>query len=192
MIACVEITTWYLEQLSPAELRRSRLVGEVVVTRAEIVSPELNRYLYAAVGGDWFWLDRLGWDWQRWHAWLSRPGVETWVAYVHGTPCGYVELDGSVDGSVEIAYFGLLPAFAGKGIGGHLLTVAIEHAWSLASRWPGRTPTQRVWVQTCNLDGPAALANYQARGLALYKTETETAELPAETPGPWPGAGRPR
>ena len=29
----------------------------------------------------------------------------------------------------------------------------------------------RVWVHTCTLDGPHALANYQARGLVTYKVE---------------------
>ena len=46
----------------------------------------------------------------------------------------------------------------------------------------------RVWVHTCSLDGPTALANYQARGFRLYDTKTIELELPEETPGPWPGA----
>jgi hypothetical protein len=28
-----------------------------------------------------------------------------------------------------------------------------------------------VWVHTCTLDAPTALANYQARGLRIYKEE---------------------
>lgn len=35
------------------------------------------------------------------------------------------------------------------------------------------TPTERVWVHTCTLDGPHALANYRARGLTVYRTEDE-------------------
>ncbi len=96
-------------------------------------------------------------------------------------PRRYVELDAATHGGeVEIAYFGLLPAFVGQGIGGHLLTVGLRRAWELAS--------ERVWVHTCSLDGPAALANYQARGLVLYRTETTDEPVPSETPGPWPGA----
>lgn len=174
----MEITTWYLSQTSPADLRPAASV-DVAVTRAEVVSPELNRFLYSSVGGDWHWVDRLGWTWQQWHDCLARPGVETWVAYLRGTPAGYVELDGTVDGEVEIAYFGLLPAFVGQGIGGHLLTVGIRRAWELASR--------RVWLHTCSLDGPTARANYEARGMSLYRTETTNEDV-APTPGPWPGA----
>ncbi len=187
----MEITTWHLEQTSPDDLSAAKPpTVPVTVTRAELVSPELNRYLYSAVGGDWFWIDRLGWTWSQWSEWLDRPGVETWVAYAQGTPCGYFELDGSGDGDVELAYFGLMSSFVGKGIGGHLLTVALREAWALAERWPGKTATRRVTVHTCTTDGPAALKNYQARGFRLFRTETEQAELPAETPGPWPGAAK--
>lgn len=185
----MEITTWYLEMLEPAWLRPAAAVP-VPVTRAEVVSPELNRYLYTAVGGDWYWVDRLGWTWRRWRDWLARPGVETWVALDRGTPAGYVELD-PADGSVELAYFGLLPDFVGRGLGGHLLTEAIRRAWTLADRWPDLPPTRRVWVHTCSTDGPAALANYEARGLRVYRTERETVTPSPEPPGPWPGADRP-
>lgn len=177
----MEITTWYLEQTDPARLRPA---GEpavpVAVTRAEVVSPELNRYLYTAVGGDWYWVDRLPWTWRQWHEWLDRPGVETWLATVRGTPAGYVELDGSTGDEVEIVYFGLLPAFVGQGIGGRLLTRALERSWELGPR--------RVHVHTCSVDGPAALANYRARGMTLYRTEVEHTDLPEHPPGPWPGA----
>jgi hypothetical protein len=46
----------------------------------------------------------------------------------------------------------------------------------------------RVWVHTCSLDGPAALANYQTRGFTLYKEVVSEVDLPDEAPGPWPGA----
>jgi GNAT superfamily N-acetyltransferase len=59
-----------------------------------------------------------------------------------------------------LSYFGLLPPFLGQGIGGALLTAAIERAWAMDAR--------RVWVHTCTLDHPAALRNYQARGFRLY------------------------
>ncbi|WP_436531098.1 GNAT family N-acetyltransferase [Actinoplanes sp. HUAS TT8] len=189
----MEITTWYLEQTASSQVTAGSPPDvPVEVVRAELPSPEFSRFLYAAVGGDWFWTDRLAWTYQQWQEHLDRPGVETWVASVRGTPAGYVELDGTRPGEVEITYFGLLPAFVGRRIGGHLLARGLEHAWSLAGRWPGLPPVGRVWLHTCSLDGPTAVANYEARGLRLYRTETETVELPAETPGPWPGAGRRR
>jgi ribosomal protein S18 acetylase RimI-like enzyme len=139
------------------------------------------------VGGDVKWRDRLDWDRARWAAALERPGVETWVAYERGTPAGYIELDGQDDGVVEISYFGLIAAFRGRRVGGHLLTEGTRRAWDLAVRWPRRKPTRRVWVHTCSKDGPYALDNYRRRGFRVFDTVVE--EEPARpTPGPWPGA----
>jgi GNAT superfamily N-acetyltransferase len=180
----IEVTTWSLEQRDPGDLRPARAPDlPVEVVRIEAPNPELSRFLYAAVGGDWYWLDRLSWPYERWRAWLDRPAVETWVAYHRGTPAGYVELDPQPAGTVEIAYFGLLPEFFGKGIGGHLLATGTARAWDLAERWPReREPTRRVWVHTCSLDGPAALANYRARGFTIFATATHTETLPARPP----------
>jgi GNAT superfamily N-acetyltransferase len=186
------VTTTYLEQTDPTELLPARTPPEPGrIVRVDEVSPEFCRFLYTAVGGDWYWLDRLPWSLDTWTERLSRPGVETWVLWSHGTPAGYVELDaqpGPTATQVEIAYFGLLPAFIGRGLGGHLLTVGIRHAWRIRERWPALPPVDRVWVHTCSLDGEHALANYQARGLRVYRKEESEQELPPAPPGPWPGA----
>jgi GNAT superfamily N-acetyltransferase len=179
----VEVTTWYLEMTDPAQQAPPQAPApELEIRRAELPSPELSRYLYAAVGGPWFWLDRLGWTWERWTAWLDRPELETWVAYVRGTPAGFAELELQRD-AVELASFGLLPQFVGRGHGPRLLDAAVRRAWEL-----GRP---RVWLHTCSLDSPAARATYERRGFRLYDTRTHRQELPDEPPGPWPGARRP-
>ena len=177
----------HLEMLAPGALRPpSRIPSEVLLLRATIPSPELGRFLYTAVGGDWYWRERLSWTHSRWLAWLSRPEVETWVAYQSGTPAGYFELEAQPEGHVQITYFGLLPGFIGRGLGGYLLTQAIERAWQVK---PG---VRRVWVHTCTLDHQDALANYTARGFEVFREEEHAVELPDEPPGPWPGAERPR
>ncbi|MER5525566.1 GNAT family N-acetyltransferase [Streptomyces sp. NPDC002677] len=188
-MSSIVVTTWYLEQTSPADLLPAAAPdGDAVrIVRAEVTSPEFSRFLYASVGGDITWTDRLSWSYARWQEHLGRPGVENWVAYDRGTPAGYVELDPQDDGVVEIAYFGLIPAFRGRRIGGHLLSYGAARAWDLAERWDGRPPTKRVWVHTCSLDGEHAMANYQRRGFQLFDTKTE--EEPAvPAPGPWPQA----
>jgi GNAT superfamily N-acetyltransferase len=176
-----EIEVHYLEMTAPAEMRPSpaRAAG-FRVERARIPTPELNRFFYTAVGGDWYWTDRLGWTLERWRAWVDRPELETWIGYLDGTPAGYFELESQPGGHVELALFGLLPAFLGRGIGGALLTAAIERAWAMGA--------SRVGVNTCSLDASSALRNYEARGFRRYKTETIEKDLPAEPPGPWPGA----
>ncbi|MFF9867444.1 GNAT family N-acetyltransferase [Streptomyces sp. NPDC013953] len=182
------VTTWSLEQTSPDDLRpAAEPSGDVRIVRAEVPSAEFSRFLYTAVGGDIRWTDRLGLTYAQWQEIVERPGAEIWVAYEKGTPAGYVELDPQDDGTVEIIYFGLLPAFRGRRIGGHLLSYGTARAWDLAERWPDRVPTKRVWVHTCSLDGEHAMDNYLRRGFRLFDTKvTEEPDTPA--PGPWPGA----
>ena len=175
------VTVYYLEMTDPAALRPRRLgPDEVEVRRAEVPLPELNRFLYTGVGGDWYWLCRLTWSYERWLAYVDRPELETWVAWVRGTPAGYFELEMQPGRNVEIVYFGLLRRFIGRGLGGHLLTAAVERAWEMGAA--------RVWLHTCTLDHPGARANYEARGFRLYRQEEKIEELPPRSPGPWPGA----
>lgn len=177
----VTVTTSYLEMADPGQLRPARPSGlDLRVQRAEVPCPELNRFFYTSVGGDWYWIDRLGWSYERWLAYLERPELETWVGYVAGTPAGYCELEQQGGNGVEIVSFGLLPQFRGRGAGGELLSRAVERAWSMKA--------VRVWLHTCTLDGPRALANYQARGFTLYREEVSQVDVPEEAPGPWPGA----
>ncbi|MBO0709212.1 MAG: GNAT family N-acetyltransferase [Candidatus Dormibacteraeota bacterium] len=168
--------------LRPAPLPRR----PVELHRVVVPSPEFSRFLYTAVGGDWYWTDRLPWTYSEWQRWVDRPELSTWVAAQEGSPAGYFELEvqplpGDDTGTqVEISAFGLLPQFRGAGVGGWLLTEALRRAWALGPR--------RVWVNTCSLDGPAALPNYRARGLTVYEERTVEKTLAPQPPGPWPGA----
>ena len=182
-----EVVVTDLEMLAPGQLRAAgapRLDADLVLARRP--APEFSRFLYRAVGGDWYWLDRLDWTLEQWRAWVGDPGYVLHSAWVDGVPAGYVELlsvprPDAAAADVEIAYFGLLPGFAGHGLGGWLLTRAVEAAWAL----PG---TARVWLHTCELDSPAALGNYRARGFEPCGTSTEWWDTRAPSPGPWRGS----
>ncbi|MBD0838458.1 GNAT family N-acetyltransferase [Streptomyces sp. TRM68416] len=184
----IPVTTWSLEQASPADLLPADAPdGDVRIVRAEVPSPEFSRFLYASVGGDVRWTDRLGWTYAQWQEYLDRPGVETWVVYDRGTPAGYMEFVPQDDGVVEIVQFGLIPAFRGRRLGGHLLAYGTARAWDLADRWPGLSQTKRVWLHTCDLDGEHAMDNYRRRGFQLFDTKVEEEPVRPLT-GPWPGA----
>lgn len=166
----MQVTTWYLEMLSRASAHPiDSPTHEARIERIDPPRPDLNRWLYSAVGNGWHWTERLPWDATQWTAWVDRPGVETLVLKLGDEVAGYVELEDQAEGHVEVAYFGLLPAFIGRRLGGYLLSVGVERAWARGAR--------RVWVHTCSLDGPHALANYQARGFRVYKVETTQQEL---------------
>ena len=76
---------------------------------------------------------------------------------------GFFELEMQDGGSVEIVYFGLLSRFVGRGLGGAMLTAAVQRAWDMGA--------SRVWLHTSSLDHPHALPNYRARGFHVYKRE---------------------
>jgi ribosomal protein S18 acetylase RimI-like enzyme len=175
------VTTYYLEMTSPAQLRPKRaLRTDLVLGRVLTPQPELNRFFYTAVGGGWYWYERLPWTYADWRKYLDRAELQTWVLSASGVPAGYFELEAQAGGDIEIVYFGLLPAYVGQGLGGHLLTCAVEQAWALNVR--------RVWLHTCTLDHPQALANYAARGFQVTRQETTDLVLPPQPLGPWPGA----
>jgi GNAT superfamily N-acetyltransferase len=179
-----DVTVHHLEMTARSELRAKRCSRPgVVFARVPRPMPELNRFFYAAIGGEWFWLERRIWTLAQWAEWTGRDEVETWVLSVEGVPAGYVELERHAAGEIEIMYFGLLAAFVGHGLGAHLLTEAADRAWALGA--------SRVILNTCNLDHPRALGNYLARGFREYRTEVKRKEVPLKPPGPWEGADGP-
>ena len=130
-----QVTTYYLELRSVDELVPSTSdVPNLEIREARIASPELGRFLYTAVGRAWGWTDRLSWSHSRWLAHLERPEVEVWIAHLDGVIAGYAELERQPEESVEIAYFGLLSQFMGKGIGGFLLSDTVQRAFRAGAR----------------------------------------------------------
>lgn len=159
-------TVYYLEMRSPAQLRPGRAAPGLEVIEARVKQWPLNRFLYQFVGAAWDWNDKLAWSGRQWQDYAEADDLRTWIGYCEGSPAGYFELQKQAGEEVEIKYFGLSPAFIGKGLGGKLLSTALEQAWAWGE-------VKRVWVHTCSLDHPGALANYQARGMSLYHTEQE-------------------
>jgi GNAT superfamily N-acetyltransferase len=157
-------TRTYLEMRDRASLRPARVdIPHVVVSRVEAPDPSLWRWLYTEVGREYRWFDRLGWTDTEARTYLEDPHVSLWLLTLEDATAGYFELRREDGGAVEIVYFGLLPAFTGRGLGGHLLTEAVERAWSLDAT--------RVWLHTCTFDHPAAIPNYVRRGFSIFKTE---------------------
>jgi GNAT superfamily N-acetyltransferase len=127
------------------------------------------RYLYDAVGRDLVWIDRKKLSDAELGKIISDAAVEVWVLYIGGQPAGYFEIDGRAMPDVEIEYFGLIPEYHGRGLGKWFLAEAIRAAWA-------RKPT-RVTVETCTLDGPAALPLYQKLGFVPYDRRDKVMEL---------------
>ena len=133
----------------PADLRLALL-------RAEAPSVAFYRYLYDRIGEDWTWWERRLLGDAELAKIVQNPKVEVYVLYVGGVPGGFFEIDRRQEDTADLAYFGLLPEFVGRGLGSYFLTEAIETAWSSAPR--------RVTVNTNTLDHPRALPLYQRMG----------------------------
>jgi GNAT superfamily N-acetyltransferase len=160
-----EILTTYLQMSALDEIvPASRSDPDFAVREAVERQWPLNRSLYRLVGERWAWKDKLLWSDQQWESYVASEQLRTFVASWHGATAGYYELRRDDAQAVEIAYFGLAPDFIGHGYGGALLTDALKRAWVWGA--------QRVWVHTCTLDHPAALKNYQARGMQIYDRKT--------------------
>ena len=160
----VLVTVTYLEMTSPAQRRGAPGWPEpVTIQRAERPTLSFYRWLYDTVGADWDWYVRRRLSDDALAAIIHDDAVEVHVLYVRGVPAGYVEFDRRVEGEVEIAYFGLMPDWIGRGFGPALLAWALERAWSCGPR--------RVWLHTCSLDHPKALAVYRRAGFEVYDRE---------------------
>ena len=166
----MEVTRTYLEMRDPSELKAAKLDDPLI--RIELLrdcSVELFRWLYAEVGKNYHWIDRLPWTDEDISRHLAQPEISVWLMTYDNERAGYFELRKCEDGSTEVAYFGLLPQFLGRGLGKHLLTCATEQAWKKGAN--------RVWLHTCTLDDPAALPNYLKRGFKQFRTEKYQVEV---------------
>jgi len=167
----VEVLRTYLELSRPEQLRSAPCPDpRARIERVEDCPPSFFRYLYAEVGRRYHWVDRIEWSDEQHAARLADPNVSLHLLSVAGAPAGYFELERHDDGAVEVAYFGLLPEFLGRGLGKYLLSRAASEAFALGA--------SRVWLHTCTLDDPAALPNYLARGFRKVREETYVAEVP--------------
>lgn len=168
-------TITYLEMIArptrPAPPLPSGL--HAALLRARHPNAAFYRYLYDNIGAQWLWYERRAMDDETLCAIIQDDRIEIYVLYVEGVPAGYAELDRREPPDIELAYFGLLPDFIGRGLGPYLLGSAIDIAWSYE---PGR-----LWVHTNTLDHPKALPLYQRFGFMPYRQERKSFPDPRVT-----------
>lgn len=167
----IEVVVTYLEMTQrPMRPTIPAPAGRLALMRVEAPSVSYYRYLYDSVGEPWFWSDRRRLDDTALAALVQHPKVEIYVLYASGEPAGYVELDRRPEPDIEIAYFGILPQFVGRGFGPYLLNWAVDQAWQYGPR--------RLMVNTCTLDHPKALRTYQRIGFVAYRQERQSIDDP--------------
>lgn len=138
--------------------------------RAEAPPVWYFRALYDAVGRDYAWTDLHANEDADIGAWLADPKVALYSLIDKGWPHGFFLLDWRADDSCELCYFGLVPGVVGRGFGSWMLRTAILTAWA-------QDGVQKLTVNTCTLDHPRALIQYQRHGFEVVRREDRTRTL---------------
>jgi len=128
-------------------------------------NPDPDKYLeiYRKVGEKWKWYNRLLISREEIIRIIRHPDTRIYILTHDEQIIGFAELDMSVEGSVEIVYFGLSEAYIGRGLGKIFFGLVLQEAWN--------THPERVWLHTCELDHPAALQFYLKTGFREYHSE---------------------
>ena len=137
-----------------------------------VAEPSLDWYrdLYRRVGEDWLWTSRTKLSDAELSAIIRSPAVEIHALSHEGRDEGLLEMDFREPGQCEIVSFGLTAKLVGTGAGRRLMNRAQEIAWS--------HPITRLWLHTCTLDHPAALAFYQRSGFRPFRRQVEVLDDP--------------
>ena len=151
---------------SPAELRLSL---------RHVERPALDWFcqLFRSVGEDWLWFSRLAMADAALAAIIHDPHVDVSVLMAGAEEAGLLELDFRIPNECEISFFGVTAPFIGTGAARWLMNEALARAWS--------RPVRRVWIHTCTLDHPAALAFYQRTGFRPFARQIEIVDDPRLT-----------
>ncbi|HRP08546.1 MAG TPA: GNAT family N-acetyltransferase [Gemmatimonadales bacterium] len=166
-----EMVVTYLQMREPGQLRGVN-VAPAGISLTMVPGADAGRVAgecYRTIGEPWHWVDRRHLDDAAWQELIEQEQGEVWIATDAEGLAGYFHL-ARKDADIEIRYFGLMERCHGRGIGKWLLTRAVERAWSRSPR--------RVVLNTCTLDGPAALPNYLRRGFEVVREEVHQREIP--------------
>lgn len=171
----LEVTTTYLEMTAPPgeSLPHPPAGQRVALMRAERPPVSFYRFLYNTIGEPWLWWERRALDDAALARVIQDDRIEIYVLYVDGVPAGYAELDRRRGDRININFFGIMPAYIGRGFGSYLLGAAIDIAWSYRP--------ERVTVDTCTLDHPRALPLYQRFGFVPVSRSTKVIDDPRIT-----------
>lgn len=171
----LDVTVTYLEMTEPPhDAPPHPPAGQrVAVMRAERPPVAFYRFLYDTIGETWLWWERRALDDQALARVVQDDRVEIYVLYVDGVPAGFAELDRRPEPVIDLAYFGIMPSYIGRGFGRYLLGSAIHTAWSYGP--------EKLTVNTNTLDHPRALPLYQKVGFTPVRQESRTVADPRLT-----------
>lgn len=166
-------TTWLLELTKEAFRPAYCEAAGFEIRQVETPCPEFNWFLHEAIGAHHRWGGRESWTAADWRDYVASEQIETWVAYLNGSPAGYYELEFADGAAARIACLGLLPRHIGQGFGAHLLSHAAGRCWQRGAN--------RIWLKTSSDDHTHALPNYHARGFRTVEQSESDKKPPRES-----------
>ncbi len=183
MSETLSVTVTFLEQTArPVFKAVPRPSGKIALLHVENPPVHFYRYLYKIIGERYNWVTRTLLNDSDLRAIITHPKVYIYVLYINGSPGGLAEIDARNARSPEIKFFGLTPDFVGKGYGRFFMSHVVDLAWTCSTppaqlqNVPNKTSIEpansssgpeRVLIETCTLDHPAALPLYQKFGFSV-------------------------
>ena len=133
--------------------------------------PGLEDYrdLMRRIGTDWLWHGRLGLSDGELSRRIHGAGVDMACLWEDETPLAIAELRFRRD-ECEMTFFGVAKPLIGTTAARHLMSDAIDRAWS--------RPIRRFHLHTCTLDSPKALDFYRRSGFREYDRAVEISRDP--------------
>jgi len=171
MSSRVEVTTYFLEMHAAPSAPAPVCPDNILVSKS---TPSARAYLalYEAVGIQWLWYERSQLPIHELQSLVGDSRVSIHLLRHKGDVAGFSEIRSDPGGTTQILYFGLLPAFIGKGLGAYFLDWTIRYAFEKGPK--------RVRVHTCSLDHPRALATYINAGFSQYNCESGWVTIPSD------------
>lgn len=153
----LETTVTFLEMTTqPAQRVQPPSNLKIALLAARQPTPHFYRYLYFHVGNEWDWESRLRLSDAELIEKIHAPTTDIKVLYLDGVPAGFFEVNRENPKVTDLAYFGMMKQAIGLKLGKWFLNAAIHTCWENAP--------EKITVNTCTLDHPAALPLYQKMG----------------------------
>jgi GNAT superfamily N-acetyltransferase len=162
------VTVTFLEMTERPVNEAVPLTGTAFRLLSKPIDVNEYREVYYAVGEKHSWLDRMVMPDDELFEKINADNIEIFIFYVNNEPAGYIEFI-KEKRFTEILYFGIMPAFIGKGFGKYFLQWVINKAWSYGVEW--------IQLNTCTLDHPNALPNYKKAGFIPVRTEVQERKI---------------
>jgi len=163
----------YMELTEPPGSGAPLVPKGAVFTRKTDITVLAYRKIVLQVGEDWLWWERVVLDDEELRQSIEDPGTEFHFLHVWNEFAGFVEHYESGVDARAIRYFGLMPGYIGRGLGGYMMQAFIHAVW--------RPGVERITLDTCDLDHPGALGFYRHHGFVETSGEVLEAEDPRET-----------